>query len=79
MLTSPATYVSSDTWAISGRVLTSVQIHWYERLFPLGTNGTIDHASIKDKNTYYTNAGTSMTHIVNGAAGKSRPKSMGIR
>ena len=27
----------------------SGHIHWYERLFPLGVNGTIDKASIKDK------------------------------
>ena len=50
-------------------MLTISQIHWYERMFPLGANGTIDHASIKDNNTYYTNEGVSMTHIVNGAAG----------
>lgn len=43
-------------------------IHWYERLFPLGNN-TIDHSSIKSNNTYLTNPGISMTHIVNGAAG----------
>ncbi|KAF2491562.1 hypothetical protein BU16DRAFT_468597 [Lophium mytilinum] len=47
----------------------SGHIHWYERLFPLGTNGTIDKASIKDSNTYYTNPGKSMTHIINGMAG----------
>lgn len=44
-------------------------IHWYERLFPLGTNGTIDVASIVNNNTYTTNAGKSMTHIINGMAG----------
>ncbi|KAG9694524.1 acid phosphatase AphA, partial [Aureobasidium melanogenum] len=44
-------------------------IHWYERLFPLGRNGTIDTASIKDNNTYYINEGKSMVHIVNGMAG----------
>ncbi|KAK9388189.1 acid phosphatase [Lipomyces mesembrius] len=47
----------------------SGHIHWYERLFPLGVNGTIDTASIVNNNTYYTNAGVSMTHIVNGMAG----------
>lgn len=47
----------------------SGHIHWYERLFPLGINGTIDKASVKDKNTYYTNPGVSMTHIINGMAG----------
>jgi acid phosphatase len=47
----------------------SGHIHWYERLFPLGVNGTIDKASIKDKSTYYTNPGVSMTHIINGMAG----------
>lgn len=44
-------------------------IHWYERLLPLGTNGTIDTASIVNKNTYYTGTGRSLTHIINGMAG----------
>jgi hypothetical protein len=44
-------------------------IHWYERLFPLGVNGTIDTASIVNNNTYYTNPGVSLTHIINGMAG----------
>ncbi|KAJ5484781.1 Acid phosphatase [Penicillium diatomitis] len=47
----------------------SGHIHWYERLFPLGTNGTIDTASVVNNNTFYTNAGKSMTHLINGAAG----------
>ncbi|KAJ5166177.1 Acid phosphatase [Penicillium canariense] len=47
----------------------SGHIHWYERLFPLGTNGTIDTASVINNNTYRTNAGKSMTHIINGMAG----------
>lgn len=44
-------------------------IHWYERLFPLGANGTIDTASIVDNSTFYTNPGKSMIHIINGMAG----------
>lgn len=44
-------------------------VHWYERLFPLGANGTVDAASVVDNGTYYTNPGRSMTHIINGAAG----------
>ncbi|KAE9392722.1 acid phosphatase AphA [Gymnopus androsaceus JB14] len=44
-------------------------IHWYERLFPLTINGTIDSASIVDDHTYYTNEGVSIAHIVNGMAG----------
>ncbi|KAJ9201185.1 hypothetical protein DTO021D3_6091 [Paecilomyces variotii] len=44
-------------------------IHWYERLLPLGTNGTIDTASIVNKSTYYTGTGRSLTHIINGMAG----------
>lgn len=44
-------------------------IHWYERLFPLGANGTVDTSSIVNNNTFYTNPGKSITHIVNGAAG----------
>lgn len=44
-------------------------IHWYERLLPLGSNGTIDSASVINNNTYWTNPGVSMAHIINGAAG----------
>ncbi|KAF3763852.1 hypothetical protein M406DRAFT_75085 [Cryphonectria parasitica EP155] len=44
-------------------------IHWYERLFPLTVNGTIDTMSVVNNNTFLTNAGTSITHIINGAAG----------
>lgn len=44
-------------------------IHWYERLLPLGSNGTIDKASVINNNTYWTNPGVSMAHIINGAAG----------
>ncbi|KAJ6095311.1 Metallo-dependent phosphatase-like protein, partial [Penicillium sp. IBT 16267x] len=47
----------------------SGHIHWYERLYPLGTNGTIDTSSILNNNTYRMNPGTSMTHIINGMAG----------
>lgn len=44
-------------------------VHWYERLWPLTSNGTIDHAAIIDNNTYHVNEGISMTHLINGAAG----------
>lgn len=44
-------------------------IHWYERLYPMGANGTIDTPSIVDNSTFYTNPGKSMTHLINGAAG----------
>ncbi|KAG9246479.1 acid phosphatase AphA [Calycina marina] len=47
----------------------SGHIHWYERLFPMAFNGTIDQASVIDNNTYLTNPGVSMTHIINGMAG----------
>lgn len=51
----------------------SGHVHWYERLFPLGANGTIDTASVASNSTsgatYYTNPGKSITHIINGAAG----------
>ncbi|PTB62729.1 acid phosphatase [Trichoderma citrinoviride] len=47
----------------------SGHVHWYERLLPLGSNGTIDQASIINNNTYWTNPGVSMAHIINGAAG----------
>ncbi|KAL2840308.1 acid phosphatase [Aspergillus pseudoustus] len=47
----------------------SGHIHWYERMWPLSRNGSIDHASIIDKNTYVANTGRSITHIINGMAG----------
>ncbi|KAH8703115.1 acid phosphatase AphA [Talaromyces proteolyticus] len=50
-------------------VYLSGHIHWYERLFPLGTNGTIDSKSIVNNHTYYTNPGKSITHLINGMAG----------
>ncbi|KAF9065538.1 acid phosphatase AphA [Rhodocollybia butyracea] len=47
----------------------SGHIHWYERLKPLGRNGTIDTSAIVNENTYKTNKNVSMVHIVNGQAG----------
>ncbi|KAJ5180070.1 Metallo-dependent phosphatase-like protein [Penicillium capsulatum] len=47
----------------------SGHIHWYERLFPLGRNGIIDTGSVVNNNTYKTNSGKSMTHLINGMAG----------
>ena len=44
-------------------------IHWYERLLPLGHNGTIVQSNVVDNNTYYTGDGTSITHVINGMAG----------
>ncbi|RMJ20050.1 Acid phosphatase [Fusarium kuroshium] len=44
-------------------------IHWYERLLPMGFNGTIDMGSVIDNSTYRVNNGKSITHITNGAAG----------
>ncbi|KAK5230477.1 hypothetical protein LTR47_007619 [Exophiala xenobiotica] len=44
-------------------------IHWYERLWPLGANGTIDSSSIVNNNTYFTNPGTTLAHITAGMAG----------
>lgn len=41
----------------------------YERLWPLGANGTVDGASVVDNKTYYADNGRSMTHIINGMAG----------
>jgi len=35
----------------------------------MGANSTIDKTSIVNNNTYYTNPGLSMTHIINGMAG----------
>jgi len=50
-------------------VYLSGHIHWYERLFPLGVNATIDYGSIIDDHTYRVNEGTSMIHLINGMAG----------
>lgn len=50
-------------------VYLSGHIHWYERTLPLGPNGTIDQGSVVNHNTYYTNEGKSMTHLINGMAG----------
>jgi hypothetical protein len=47
----------------------SGHIHWYERLLPLGTNGTIETSNIVNNNTYYTGNGKSLTHVINGMAG----------
>jgi hypothetical protein len=47
----------------------SSHIHWYERMWPLTSSGVVDNASIINANTYYTNAGVSMTHLINGMAG----------
>lgn len=46
----------------------SGHIHWYERLFPLGKNGTVDENAILNNHTFVSKQG-SMTHIINGAAG----------
>ncbi|KAI8632868.1 Metallo-dependent phosphatase-like protein [Xylariaceae sp. FL1651] len=47
----------------------SGHIHWYERTFPIAPGQIIDKSSILDNNTYVTNPGKSMTHLINGAAG----------
>ncbi|KAF2095888.1 acid phosphatase AphA [Rhizodiscina lignyota] len=52
-------------------VYLSGHIHWYERLWPMTVNGSVDTSSIKTDNIYYTNPTVSMTHIINGMAGNS--------
>ncbi|KAF4986942.1 hypothetical protein FGRMN_10614 [Fusarium graminum] len=49
----------------------SGHVHWYERLFPMSKNGTIDHGSVSktSNSTYKTNPGKSMVYLINGAAG----------
>lgn len=44
-------------------------IHWYERTYPLMINGTVDMKSVVNSNTYVTNPGVSMVHLINGMAG----------
>jgi hypothetical protein len=50
-------------------VYLSGHIHWYERLWPLAPNQTIDTSAIVNNNTYRTGTGKSLTHIINGMAG----------
>lgn len=50
-------------------VYIGAHIHWYERLYPLTVNGTVDNSSVVDANTYYTNPGKTLTHLTNGMAG----------
>lgn len=38
-------------------------------MYPLTSTGDVDSASVINQNTYRTNAGVSMTHIINGMAG----------
>jgi hypothetical protein len=38
-------------------------------MWPLTSSGAVDNSSIINANTYYTNAGVSMTHLINGMAG----------
>ncbi|KAL4802032.1 Metallo-dependent phosphatase-like protein [Aspergillus unguis] len=47
----------------------SGHIHWYERMYPMTSNGTIDHGAVVNNHTYLSNTGKSMTHLVNGMAG----------
>jgi hypothetical protein len=42
----------------------------------MSSTGSIDAASIVNNNTYYTNPGTSMTHIINGMAGNVESHSL---
>ncbi|KFX93483.1 hypothetical protein O988_06798 [Pseudogymnoascus sp. VKM F-3808] len=54
----------------------SGHIHYYERLYPLTSTGAVDSPSVIDQNTYRTNAGVSMTHIINGMAGNIESHSL---
>ncbi|OBT80077.1 hypothetical protein VF21_01118 [Pseudogymnoascus sp. 05NY08] len=47
----------------------SGHIHYYERMYPLTSTGAVDSDSVINQNTYRTNPGVSMTHIINGMAG----------
>lgn len=44
-------------------------IHWYERMYPMTANGTIDTNSVLSNSSYMTNPGVSITHLTNGMAG----------
>lgn len=46
----------------------SGHIHWYERTWPMGKNGTIVKDAIVNNNTYHAKPGA-VAHIINGAAG----------
>lgn len=43
--------------------------HWYERLYPIMANGSVDTAAVLGNGTYLAREGVSITHITNGAAG----------
>ncbi|KZO93124.1 acid phosphatase AphA [Calocera viscosa TUFC12733] len=48
----------------------SGHIHWYERLWPLGVNSTIDMSGVVNNNTYKLVEGRkSLVHLINGMAG----------
>lgn len=50
-------------------VFVAGHIHWYERMYPMGSSGEVYKDSYKDNHTYIANEGKSMVHIVNGMAG----------
>ena len=53
----------------------SGHIHWYERMFPIKSNYTLDMGSVLDNHTYVSNPGVSLVHLVNGQAGNSESHS----
>ncbi|KAJ8292170.1 Acid phosphatase [Rhodotorula toruloides] len=46
----------------------SGHIHWYERMWPLTVNGTVDSAAIKSNHTYVASK-NSLIHLIEGNAG----------
>ena len=46
-------------------------IHWYERMWPMGRNGTIAWDQVINDNTYHVGDGKSIAHLVNGQAGNA--------
>lgn len=61
----------SSYWCTHRTPLTSERrshIHWYERMWPLTANGTVDSAAIQSNHTYVASQ-NSLIHIVEGNAG----------
>ena len=59
----------SDTILELDSEMSHSHIHYYERMFPLGKNSTINDSAIKDNNTFIADEGNSIIHVTTGQAG----------
>ncbi|ORX41237.1 putative acid phosphatase [Kockovaella imperatae] len=44
-------------------------VHWYERMWPMGRNGSINWDQVLGNDTYHVGDGSSIVHLTNGQAG----------